>query len=252
MMRRRAALLALLALAPAARGQSADPEADPDMPARPGAPVYGDALAERFLACMRDEGATPSVDDRAALADIVVVLGPSIARSLGGEGCDDSPAAQRLCADRVRELPCDELAARVGAGASNAPAAPPWAAGHAHTVALRVRACAEAERDGGALDDAERRVLAEFESGLATALGAMQATGACVVDENQLPACARSVASVGCEGLGARLGDDPGALARTVTPACAAMVRCGAAALEDGGADDGGHDDAGVLFEDAP
>jgi len=82
-----------------------------------------------------------------------------------------------------------------------------------------------------------RAALAQFESGMASALGAMAATGACAVDENALPACARSVAALGCDGLGARLVDDPGALARSVTPACAAMLRCGAATLDDAGAD---------------
>lgn len=242
-MRRPLALVVVLALTPAVRGQTEDP--DPDLPAAPNAAVYGDALVERFLSCLHEEGEAPTAEDRAVLADVAAALGPMVARNVGGDGCDDTPASQAACASRVRDLTCDQLAARLAPNAAPTAPPPPWAAGYARSVALRVRACAAQERDGATLDDDEQRALADFESGLAAALGAMQTTGACVVDENALPACARSLGATPCDGLGARLGDDPSALARTVTPACASMLRCGAAALDDGdaGADDAGADD---------
>lgn len=239
MSRRWLTLAALVALAPAALGQ--DREADPDESvATPHAAVYADALAERFLTCLAAEGGAPTPDDRAVVADVAAALGASVARGLGGDGCDDTPESQSACAAQVRALDCEQLGARLAPGIApdTAPPPPAWAAGHARTVSRRIAACAAQERDGATLDDDERRGLDAFESGLAASLGAMQSTGACVVDENALPACARSVAEAPCEGLGARLDDDPGALARTVTPACAAMLRCGAGALDDGGRDD--------------
>jgi hypothetical protein len=251
-MRHPIALVVVIALTPVARGQSADPEGDPDLPASAHASVYGEVLAERFVACLHDEGRPPTLDDRAVLSDMAVALGPSVARRLGGEGCDDSVASQAACAAQVRELSCEQLATRLTPGAVAAPPPPPWALGHARSVARRVGACAVQEHDGGALDDDERRALTDFEAGLAAALGALYATGACVVDENALPACAQSVGAVRCDGLGARLGDDPAALARTVTRECAAMIRCGTAALDDG---DGGEPDAApddATVEDAP
>lgn len=250
-MRRRTALLALVALAPLAQAQDLTP--DPDEPAQPNAPVYADALSERLLTCLLQEGSSPTPDERAVVSDVAAALGPSIARRVGGEACDETPASQVECASRVRSLTCEALSAHLTPGdAQSAP--PPWAVGHARSVAQRVGVCAAEERDGAALDDDDRRALAEFESSLASALGAMTATGGCVVDENALPACAASVGAVACEGLGARLGEDPSGLARTVTPACAAMIRCGTNAVDDGGADDddGAVDDAATVDDDAP
>lgn len=104
--------------------------------------------------------------------------------------------------------------------------------------------CATAERDGGPIAPEDREALTAFEQQLARALSGLSAGGVCAVNENLLPTCAASVAATGCDGLGARLDEDPAALARTLTPACQAMVRCGAAAMDDGGVE---ADDAASL-----
>lgn len=231
-MSRFALALALISLGPIALGQEREPE--PDTPAAPRA--LAEALGERTAACLAAEGRTVSPDDRAVVMDATAALAPSFARATCGDGATESDEAQAGCVTRIRELPCDELASRLASPARSA-APPAWAEGWAHTLAQRLERCAAQEQDAGALGEEDRAALAQFESGMASALGAMAATGACAVDENALPACARSVAALGCDGLGARLVDDPGALARSVTPACAAMLRCGAATLDDAGAD---------------
>jgi len=232
-MRRFAFALALIALAPIAFGQEG--ESDPDAPA--GQRVFGEALGERTAACMLAEGSPVSPEDRTVLADATAALGPSVARATCGDDAGESAAAQSRCLTRLREIPCDELASRLASPARAAAPPPAWAEGYARTLAQRLDACAAQEQEAGSLGDEDRAALAQFESGMASALGAMAATGACAADENALPACARSVAALSCDGLGARLVDDPGALARAVTPECAAMLRCGAAALDDAGAE---------------
>lgn len=234
-MRRRATLFAMLALASRASGQPRPtPEEGSDVR---GTEAFGSAVAERLVACVEAEGNTVSPADREVLRDVSQALGPVVARSLCGDDCDDDARTRDECAARVRGLSCDELSTRLRPGPARGEA-PAWASGLGRAIASRVGACAVEERDGQTLDDDERRALADFEGELASALGSLTASGACVVNENALPACAMSVSAASCGGLGARLEDDVSALGRTVTPTCAAMFRCGAAALEDGGVDE--------------
>lgn len=224
-------IAAVVLCAPLAFGQ--DRDEDPEVPPVDTA-VYAEALRERFVACLAAEGNTVTDEDRAVLGDVAASLGRGVARGLGGDGCDDTMEARARCAERVRALTCDDLATRLASPGAETPA---WAEGYARGLASRVGACAAAEHDAGVLGDDDRAALRAFEAGFGRALGAMTAAGACAVDEAAVPACARSVAVIPCEALGARLADEPAAMARAVTPACAAMLRCGARALDDGGAE---------------
>lgn len=225
-------ILPVLALAAVSRAQ--EPADDERVDDPRGSPAVREALAERLVACVDAEGAPPSPADREVIRDVSVALAAAVTRALC-EDRGDGPGDP--CAARVRGASCEALVASLGP-AGMAPMSAPWAEGLARALAARVLTCATAERDGGPLAPEDREALTAFEQQLARSLSGLSAGGVCAVNENLLPTCAASVAATGCDGLGARLDEDPAALARTLTPACRAMVRCGAALLDDGGADD--------------
>lgn len=232
MSRRAVWILPVLALAAVSRAQ--EPEDDERVDDPRGSPAVREALAERLVACVDAEGAPPSPADREVIRDVSVALASAVTRARCAD-LGDGPGDP--CAAWVRGASCEALVASLGP-AGMAPATAPWAEGLARALAARVLTCATAERDGGPLAPEDREALTAFEQQLARSLSGLAAGGACAVNENLLPTCAASVAATGCDGLGARLDEDPAALARTLTPACRAMVRCGAALLDDGGADD--------------
>lgn len=230
-MKRHLLTMTVLAVASVAGGQ--EPEEGDDLR---GTAAFGGALAERLIACVEAEGSAVGSADREVLHEVSRAMGPGLARSLCGEDCADDGRTRAECAAQIRGLGCDALAARMRPAAPEG-RSPTWAMGLARALVGRIGACAAEERDGGSLAESERALLTDFERELAGALGSLGASGTCAANENALPACAVSVGAVSCEGLGARLSEDPSALARTITPACAAMIRCGAALLDDGGAE---------------
>ncbi|MFO0630010.1 MAG: hypothetical protein U0325_30905 [Polyangiales bacterium] len=203
-----------------------------------GAPAVREALGERLAACVDAGGFSrcPRRGPGAVIGDVAVALG------VGGEPVARADLAPPTAPATPAPPGCgasgEALVASLGP-AGMAPTTAPWAEGLARApLAGRVLTCATAERDGATLDPDDRAALTAFEQQLARALSGLAAAGTCAVNENLLPSCAASVSATGCEGLGARVDEDPAVLARTLTPACQAMIRCGAALLDDGGADD--------------
>jgi len=230
--RRAVWILPMLALAAVSRAQ--EPADDERVDDPRGSPAVREALAERLITCVEAEGSPPSPADREVIRDVSVALTATVIRA---RCADLSDGPGDACAARIRGASCESLVASLGP-AGMAPATAPWAEALARALAARVLTCATAERDGGPLAPEDREAITAFEQQLSRALSGLSAGGVCAVNENLLPTCAASVAATGCEGLGARLDEDPSALARTLTPACQAMVRCGAALLDDGGGDE--------------
>ena len=190
-----------LASRAAGRATKADRHARP-----PGARVCDDR-AGRTLPRACATRATPERPTTAVLADIVVVLGPSIARSLGGEGCGRLPAAQRLCRIACGSSPTDELAALSAPALRTRPAAPRGPAGCAHAGAP-MRACAEgrARRRGALGNGAAGAMSSDLASRPPSARCRRRGL------RRRRPAPPRRALSRGLRrGSGARLGDNPGA-----------------------------------------
>lgn len=233
-------MLAWMLLTPLARGQEGASDEAVDDPR--GDARQREVLAQRLIACVEAEGQAVTPQDRGMLQDVAASLGPAVARGLCASG-GEQPLAGAACVARIEAASCEALASSLGPGAPAGVTAT-WAAGLSRAVASRIEACAAQELDGETLSPEDRAVIPRFEAELARALSTLASAGVCEANENLLPACAASVAATSCDGLGARLEEDPTALARTVTPACQAMLRCGAAAMDDGGAAAG--DDASV------
>ena len=227
------ALVLMVGLAPAIAqlpgdGPAAiyDPEARLQQKKAIDAAPYAEALGQRFMSCLRDEGTTLAEEDEAKLAEAAKDLGLALVRSDSGRGCTADVSAMWSCTSHVRGLSCaalhDEIRDSLAAALQERPS-PSWAEDYASTIIGRIDGCYEAEA-GEPIPSEASDALDTFRSLMARSLGALD--GPCKLIRAQLDVCIAIAQSMTCPEIGQQLRSDPSQLIHQSMQTCGGLFEC--------------------------
>lgn len=200
-------------------------EPTPDVDATP----YVDALVDRFMACLADEGTTLADADTTQVTDAIEALAPLASQA--GSDCVASAAAVTACADTVRTRSCEDLHDDIRAifDGRIGPPPPAWAEVYAGALSERVGHCYQVET-GAALTASQQADLQVFQNVVGGTLGTMASS--CDVRDDALSICTSLIRVMSCESLGERLDGDTSSLVQELMDGCEGWLDCGQLEVE--------------------
>ncbi|MFZ5477041.1 MAG: hypothetical protein ACOZNI_09730 [Myxococcota bacterium] len=188
---------------------------------------YLEALADRFRACLAEEGTVSTAEDAAAIDEALAVVGPAI--RYGGTSCTASADVVATCAAEIRASSCDDVHAAIAAvldGRLGGPN-PTWATAYSGALRERVGTCFAGEV-GRAPTEAEEADLATFQNVAGLTLSML--AQACPVDEAKATTCTAAISATSCADVAAYIataGEQTELMVRSFVSGCEGFLDCG-------------------------
>jgi hypothetical protein len=186
-----------------------------------------EALGDRFLECLADEGTSFDAADAAAVQEAISVMAPALSNA-GGSSCTADQDAVSACAASATAQSCESLHGELAAilsGQMSLVEVPTWAESYASAMSGRVASCYAAET-GTPLSSDEQADLTLFQSLIGQTLGAL--TQACSVDEDNVDTCISEAGAMDCADLATYLAsEEVDLMVKDFMASCSGALDCG-------------------------